>query len=241
MTEPLKKDRAHFPKGEQQKWILGVRKQASIQEIATLCSCSERTIRDWQRERFHMDYSCLKILCKTYSLSFPAVKKVAAFAHTSSAGKLGGKALIDRYGKVPVNEAFRKQCWQEWWVTEGVWKQNAILQPKKITTPHKSEKLAEFIGIMLGDGTVAPYHIAVTLHAVDDVEYSQYVSELISFLFHVQPKVYYRKDAQALNIVVARKELTEFLHVLGLPKGNKIKQGVSIPAWILHNLSLIHI
>ena len=36
----------------------------------------------------------------------------------------------------------------------------------------RSNVLAEFIGIMMGDGTVSPYHIGMTLNRVDDKEYS---------------------------------------------------------------------
>jgi intein/homing endonuclease len=40
------------------------------------------------------------------------------------------------------------------------------------------------------------------------------------------------------DIVVSRKELVRYLHELGLPKGNKVKQQLDIPVWIKRNRKL---
>ena len=127
-----------------------------------------------------------------------------------------------------------KEKWREWWEKTG--KDTTIERSTKhIEIPKKSAKLAEFAGIMLGDGGIAPLHISVTLDSKTDKEYSIFVSKLIDGLFGVVPKVYQRKKARALNLNVGRKELVYFCNSLGLPTGNKIRQGIKIPEWILLN------
>ncbi len=206
-----------------------------MSQITAVCNCSDRTIRDWQRERFSMDYVCMTKIAKAANITMPQVKKVDAFAHASRAGKKGAEAVMKKYGRVPVDEDTRKEKWKEWWGREGKNRNMSIFQPKDILVPEASETLAEFMGIMMGDGTVAPYHIAIALHSVDDRAYADYVSDLIFNLFGVKPKIYKRNECRAINVVVARKQLVELLQDLGLPKGNKITQGISIPDWILQN------
>lgn len=235
MLESSKNLRAIFPKSGQQRQLLEkVIALSSVDEVAKVCSCTSRTIRDWRREKFRMNYSCLLNVCKKYNLEVPIITTEDQFAHNKEAGKKGGKALIKKYGKVPVSELERKKCWQKWWEADGQ-KQSKITKPKNIVIPVKSEKLAEFIGIVMGDGTIAPYHVAITLDSFADKDYIPYVNELAYSLFGVQPKIHNRSDCRAVNVVIARKNLVEYLISLGLPQGNKIKQGLSIPGWLKNN------
>lgn len=236
MLESFKKHRAHFPgKGKQQEWLDEVRSSVSISEMAKICACSERTIRDWQREKFHMDHACMEKLCRHLDIPQPTVKKVDTYAHTKKAGQMGGAAIVKKYGGVPVNESYRKDRWKSWWENEGKNKDIPTITAREIVVPDKSSDLAEFIGIMLGDGTVAPYHIAVTLHSVDDKTYSEFVTDLIKKLFGVTSKVYKKKGCKAVSIVVARKRLVDFAQEIGLPKGNKMRAGLAIPIWVMEN------
>lgn len=236
MSELLKNKRVIFArKGQQGRWLQDLSKNTSIKELAEVCRCSERTIRDWKREKFHMNSDCLLRLCKTYKVALPIVRTESQFAHTKLAGQKGGKAVIEKYGKIPVSERLRKEGWNIWWNKEGKYKKDSVTNPRSIRLPRKSTKLAEFLGIMMGDGTLAPYHIAITLNAVDDLEYSYFVSKIIEELFQTEAKRYSKKDAKVLNIVVSRIKLVDYLRKLGLPKGDKVKQRLSIPNWIKSN------
>ncbi len=65
---------------------------------------------------------------------------------------------------------------------------------KKILLPKHSIHLAEFFGIMLGDGGINnPWQATITLNATKDREYSRYIKELIKFLFGLPPRVLYIK------------------------------------------------
>ena len=83
-------------------------------------------------------------------------------------------------------------------------------RPFPITDPLRSNELAEFAGILLGDGGITKYQVTLTLHSRNDELYSKFVIDLIKKLFGVQPAVYSKKDALAINIVVSRKELVSF-------------------------------
>lgn len=106
--------------------------------------------------------------------------------------------------------------------------------PKAIQRPRKSALLAEFFGIMLGDGGMSEYQATVTLHSIDDFEYSTFIIKTIEKLFKYTPSIIFRKNTPVLVLCMSRIQLVQFLHVLGLPIGNKINQNIDIPHWIKH-------
>ena len=53
-----------------------------------------------------------------------------------------------------------------------------FLLPKKLADLSAFLRTLVFIGIVLGDGGVSDYQVTVTLHAVDDKEYGNYVVNL---------------------------------------------------------------
>lgn len=236
MLESNTVNRAKFQSVHAQRlWFKKLRVHADIPAMALLCSCSERTIRDWSNGRFQPRFDCLKMICQEYHLAFPEVQHISRFTHVRNAGRKGGLSSIKKYGRVPVNEVVRQKEWRKWWDEKGKYDSHRCTQATEIIRPKKSTALAEFIGILIGDGSLSKYHIGVTLHSEDDLAYSQYVTGLILKLFKIQPKIYARKGKQAIVIVVARKLLVDYLHSLGLPIGNKIKQNIGIPTWILKN------
>ena len=109
---------------------------------------------------------------------------------------------------------------------------------KKICIPRKSADLAEFIGIMLGDGGINnPWQVTITVNSVSDKEYADYIKTLSKKLFCVSPSFYKRKERNALVIRLSSTTIVEFLNSLGIVSGNKLKQGLRIPAWVLEKKS----
>ncbi len=212
-------------------WWFAVRGAISVKDIAMLCKCNERTVRDWMRGKFNCSYKQLKLISK-YSSIIPSSYTLTSRAELNSvSGKKGGMAIINKYGKVPVSEKNRKKQWLEWWSSDGQFR--SLPSPRKmIRYPKKSRDLAEFIGIMIGDGGITDYQISVTLNSEVDVDYIKYVKELIKKLFAVEAGVYKKRNANAVNIVVSRKHLVDHLIDLGLPKGNKLAKEVIIPSWV---------
>ncbi len=103
---------------------------------------------------------------------------------------------------------------------------------KSIQKPAKSNDLAEFVGIMMGDGGMSKYQATITLHHIDDLAYSKYVVQIVRKLFAISPTVTHRAEDSANVIVMSRIKLVDYLHELGLPVGNKVQQGLDIPPWI---------
>lgn len=96
--------------------------------------------------------------------------------------------------------------------------------------------MAEFVGIVLGDGGISDKQVTITLNSRDDKEYSTFVIRLIKNLFGVKPSLYHDSKYLAMDIVVSRTKLVKFCtERLGLKKGNKIKQQIDIPDWIKKN------
>jgi len=93
--------------------------------------------------------------------------------------------------------------------------------------PNKNNcKLAEFIGILLGDGSISikQYRIQITLNK-NEINYALYISKIILQLFDLKPRIKFRKNENALDVLVFSKQLTEFLiYEIGLfpaPKWNR--------------------
>lgn len=233
MAESSKCKRAIFPAGKQRAFLKQIEKLLSVSNMARISHCSERTIREWRREKFSMPLVAVQSLSVQANVPIPRCIKIQnAYANNAKAGKMGIVAVIKKYGCIPRNEKYREERWRLWWESTGKFQKNEILETKRIHKPNRSTKLSEFIGIMMGDGGISKYQTIVTLHHIDDSEYASYVATLIEKLFKIKPSIYHFPKKSVNNIVVSRKELVVYLHELGLPVGNKIKQQIDIPEWI---------
>lgn len=202
-------------------------------ETANALGVHRRTLSDWINGKFNMSYDAAKILSSKTKLNFPKQVKIIRWDdHLGKIAKSGGIERYKIYGKVSLSEGKRQKAWKEWWEKEGRFRKPIFSERKKIKKPAKSARLSEFVGIMIGDGGMTKYHIAITLNSKDDYEYSKFVQDLIKELFNVKPKVYVRKKSLALDVVVHRIELVDFLKSVGLKSGNKLKQNLDIPPWI---------
>lgn len=129
-------NRLFFPKSKQEMFIEQLLTKATMTELAVQCDCSERTVRDWRNEKFSMPEVVVRKLCEKYKVQFPkSVKTLPAYSHTSRAGKLGGKAVVKKYGKVPTDEERRGNGWRKWWNEKG---RNLPTTAISITTPKHS-------------------------------------------------------------------------------------------------------
>lgn len=96
---------------------------------------------------------------------------------------------------------------------------------KLVSLPKYSVQLAEFFGLMIGDGGINnPWQANITLNAIKDREYAAYISKLCKALFNIAPAIRKRKERQALVISLASTTVVDFLVMNGLPRGNKLKK-----------------
>src|SRR3989344_3390151 len=115
---------------------------------------------------------------------------------------------------------------------------------KEIKIPEDSLELAEFYGIMLGDGNstkikkhkVGVYQIRIVGDSRKDKNYlTNYVKPLIENLFEIKTNLHKAKDKNALNINAFGLRLIEFLENKGFKPGDKIRNQLTIPNWIKEN------
>ena len=207
-----------------------------MREIARICRRSEHTVRDWRREKFSIDLASLKALRANTKIDSPSYTVREPYSHAQAAGRIGGNAVMTKYGRVPVDEARRKEQWQKWWVKTGRRNPKIIkfLRAQPINIPKHSAALAEFCGILLGDGGMSERQVHITLCSYDEFEYALFVSALCEKLFGVRPTLTKLKKAAAYSLVVSRTNLVRWLgKSAGLGSGHKIRRQISIPAWIM--------
>jgi hypothetical protein len=107
---------------------------------------------------------------------------------------------------------------------------------KMVRLPGPSVELAEFFGIMMGDGGINNnWQANIALNSDKDSDYVQYVRQLVVHLFGIAPRIMQRKNEKVVIVSLASTTLVDYLVANGLCRGNKIRQGLQIPSWILRS------
>ena len=112
-------------------------------------------------------------------------------------------------------------------------KNTGFITLKKIRTPSQNQKLAELLGILIGDGHLSKYQVGITTNSRTDLDHAQFMKKLLYDLFGVSSKISIRQKENSVNIVASSQNLVKFLRKQGMPIGNKIEQGLRVPRWIL--------
>ncbi|MDD5463657.1 MAG: LAGLIDADG family homing endonuclease [Candidatus Moranbacteria bacterium] len=241
MAEQLKSKRVEFQPGKQKEFIEKSKMDLGLnwQEFASFAKTSVRNLNDWKNEKISMSLIAVENICKKRKCKIPEnVILKDQYWYTKKAGLIGGRATIEKYGIIGGDQKNRKAKWQEWWEKEGKKNPNNILQPLPFRKPKFSKELAEFVGIVLGDGGISKRQITITLHRITDKEYSKFVRKMIEKLFNIKAGEYNNKKSLADGIVISRTDLVKYLiENIGLKKGNKVKQQVDIPQWIKKDMN----
>lgn len=98
------------------------------------------------------------------------------------------------------------------------------------------EKLAEIVGILLGDGSIniyqrkdrpgKQYRVKITLNSEKDKEYAEYVSGLFREVFGEPPKQYHRKGEKTLDLIIRKKKIVQSLLNHGLELSPKWERAI---------------
>ncbi len=228
--------RVQFPKGLQKKLLLLVLKKSGLSyvQLAHYAGVGPRTFRDWRNEKITMSYTALEKLCSLIQKPIPEdITVLERYWYAQKGASAGGHASFTRQGNTIGDPKRRLKKWREWWEKTGKHQRRDILLPRQVHLPRKSAHLAEFVGMVLGDGTIARYQIVITLSAKVDVAYTDYVVALVTRLFKEPPAVYARPASSVNNITISRRNIIEFCVSLGLVPGNKVYHQVRIPEWIM--------
>lgn len=231
-----------FPEGKQKELIEKIlqEKKATINEIAKICGTSERTVRDWRREKFTISEKAFLQISKKYNLLIPSrIKKLDDYWYAIKSYKKAALKRVELYGspgtpegrkKGGKNSQLRRKLYPHLYT-------NCILR-KNFLEPKKSIELAEIVGIILGDGGITDYQLKITLNKETESEYISFVTTLLEKIFREKPCKYFfnnKRGQKVCNITINGINLIRILQNLGLKKGNKITHQVKVPDWIIKN------
>lgn len=147
-----------------------------------------------------------------------------------SIGRKGGLIRVARYGNPGTPDGRRRGGLNS--IPTHVKKKTGFKVLKSIYIPGRSARLAELIGVLMGDGHVGLYQTSIVTNADTDYQHALFVKALIEDLFKIQVHVRKRRNEKACEIVISSKSVSRFLVSQGIPQGNKITMGVHIPHWI---------
>lgn len=103
----------------------------------------------------------------------------------------------------------------------------------------KNGELAEFIGVILGDGNIYKFPRTESLSLFSNSNNPGFIerySNMFENIFHKKPTVSKRKHMNCVKITIYEKNISKRL---GIPPGARIKKKISIPDWILLNRNFI--
>lgn len=228
--------RVIFPAGEQHRFLLKTANKLKLSwaKLAEKIGVHKRTFNDWKRGKYSVPLRIVWILSRKAHISIPSnIELKDRYWYTTLGASAGAMAVLKKYGRVGGDPEYRKKKWYEWWGKEGRYRKHSIIGiTKPIKKPHFSKELAEFVGIMIGDGGITKSQVIVSLNRQTEKPYSIFIRKLFKRLFKVKPSIYIRKDESTIGIVVSRTQLVAFCKSIGLKIGNKLKQNLDIPGWI---------
>ena len=107
---------------------------------------------------------------------------------------------------------------------------------KTVTLPRNSVGLAEFMGVMAGDGEISnQWQARISMSVFVDEPYSNYLKLQINKLFNLDPRITVRKNENTILITCNSTSLVDYLVNKGMTRGNKIVGGINIPDWVTGN------
>jgi hypothetical protein len=227
-----------FITGQQKRFIENVitKNHVSITYLASISGVSPRNFRDWQNEKINIRKSVVMLLSKKFKVAIPEnvmILEKRWKIYKSEKSRVGGLNYYKKYGSPATLEGMKKGGSK----TLQILRAKGVIPPIKIyKKPKHSKELAEFVGMMLGDGGITNSQAVITLNSNADSDYISYVTKLTSNLFGETPKITARKDCNATNIYFNGEGLVNYLKTIGLCVGNKVKQQVAVPKWILKNI-----
>ena len=202
-------------------------------QLAHSLKVHTRTLSDWRHGKGTLPLKILIELIRKFEIVIPRnLSIIDRYWYTRVGAPLGGKATYKKYCGIPPSEKYRSERWQAWWEKTGKYKKTNFGERKVVNKLRKTAKVAELIGILLGDGHIDTYQISITLNARDDRSYATYVTQLLAEVSGVSPSITKRNRSNVFIIRLSRVAIIEDLRKLGVTSKNKVKDQVDIPNWI---------
>lgn len=223
---------------KQSEFLDKVNKESGFEwpDIAKICHVHQRTLFDWRREKYNMSYEALRKLSKLSKIAIPKkIEILPEYWSVSKAGLAGALRRNQLYGNPgsPEGRARGGTISQKKFSNNPEYARKVGFKIRNIVLyPANSALLAEFVGIVLGDGGITKQQVTVTLNAKTEAAYSRFIRNAILNLFGLSGTVRARSD-NSLRILITGSNLVDFLLRKGLKIGDKITQQVCVPKWIM--------
>lgn len=233
-------NRYKIPFQLQKKYFKNLEKISNLnaEQLAEIFGVTGRTYRDWRRGKFTIPQKIVNKSELLFNITFPYKKELAENSWKKAkrmASQKGGLVRFSKYGQLATPEGRAKGGHK---TLEILRARGVIPIVKPFFAPKEySKDLAEFMGILLGDGHLSSQQWSITINSIADKDYLPYVKKLTKKLFKFDPRVFKKKDCNAYVIYGGGKESIRFFQKQGLSIGNKIKLQVDVPEWIKKNIN----
>ena len=204
--------------------------------LGNVVGVSGRSFGDWVNGKTLPTKTGMLKLGKKFGVEIP---RVLEEREEYWSGRVHGrKAALERlkiYGPPGTLEGRRKGglvSWQKRRENPEYYKNLGCVVENKFNKSKKSVDLAEFIGIVLGDGCLTRDQCQISLNLIDDKEYLEHVVRLISKLFGHRPSVVKYPKQTVARVIVTGVLFVKMMISFGLVVGSKVRQQVDIPDWI---------
>ena len=218
--------------GQQKELILNAAKQkGSLKKLGISLKVPYPTFKNYSQEYRLLPEKLFNKILKMSSIK----KDKLNFSYLPynwgmvKGGKKGMETLRKRYPKEIII-----------WRKKGI-KNTKIMghNVKKIKIPELDERLAEFIGVYLGDGTLTKYFIRISGDYRYDIPYFNYLKDLIYKLFGVNATITKDNKDNTMYLTIFSNKMCSFLrNKYGIEYGNKIRNKTKIPKQIMEDKKL---
>ena len=229
--------RAVFETGKQKRFISsvcgGLSLRAFVGKYGNGLGVSYSAFKKYNSEALTLPQPLFEGLCRIGRVNPAKIKVKMEEDHWGAAkgGKRGINSLMERYGKGKL---------REWRSKGGRASNGGGNKLSGVTIPNAiDERLAEFIGACLGDGTITKYFIRIFADKRYAISYLEHLYSIAEEKFGVTPTIRIPDKRNIAYLEIRSKKVCGYFRdALNIPPGNKIKNRVRIPGGILADRGL---
>lgn len=208
----------------------------SDRELGDLVDIPSRTLNDWINGKTYPTKKGVFILGEKFGVGLPEVlEEREEFWSGRVNGRKASLRRLEIYGPPGTKEGRRKGglvSQRRRRERPKYYRDLGCVVRNEFKRPRRSSKLAEFMGVVLGDGYLSKEQCRIFLGLKNDRLYAEYVKGLIFDLFGYKVSMLEYSDRSTIELIVTGVSFVKMMKNLGLKVGNKVKQQVGIPDWV---------
>ena len=229
--------RLKFEGGEQRSFKNNIllNESLSLRSLSRILKINYSTLKNFYREQRLISSKVLNKLCEKYNLEFPKKHIISILPDNWGCVKGGKKGI-----QIILHKHKNKlQEWRRKGGKNSSLSNKSVSYIKKVELPKLNEKFSEFIGILLGDGTIHKYFFSISGDSRYDKKYFEYIYNLVYKLFKVKPCISFNKRGNQIYLRLCSIKICNYLNKkFRINFGDKIKNKTTIPKQILNNKKL---